>query len=56
MTFENYGEWQIDHIYPISKYDFTDINNFYECFHYTNLQPLWAEENRIKSNKIIIYN
>lgn len=51
MTLENYGEWHIDHIVPISsaktEEDLLKLN------HYTNLQPLWAKENRQKYNKII---
>ncbi len=49
MTYENYGEWEVDHILPFSGFDFNKIR---ECCHYTNLQPLWYEENRKKSNKI----
>ena len=52
MTYENYGEWEVDHIYPISKFDLTNMNNFYKCFNYKNLQPLWMHENRKKYNKI----
>ena len=53
MCFEKYGiYWQLDHIFPISKYDFTDHNNFLKCFHYTNIQPLSTSANRQKSNKI----
>ncbi len=49
MTWENYGKWHIDHILPlcISK----DINDVKKLMHYTNLQPLWAEENLKKANK-----
>jgi hypothetical protein len=47
----NYGEWHVDHIKPISigknKKEIEDLN------HYTNLKPLWANENLRKSNKII---
>jgi len=51
MTWENYGSWHIDHIKPISKFDLTDENEQIKCFHYSNLQPLWAVENIKKSNK-----
>ena len=43
MSWDNYGEWEIDHILPVSKGG---------SFHYTNTQPLWLKDNREKSNKI----
>jgi hypothetical protein len=52
MTWENYGKWHIDHIYPLSKVDLTDREQLLRVCHYTNLQPLWAEENLRKHNKI----
>jgi hypothetical protein len=51
MTFENYGEWHLDHIYPISLA--TNEEEIIRLNHYTNFQPLWASENIIKSNKLI---
>lgn len=51
MTWENYGKWHVDHIRPISSFDLTDVEQQKVCFHYSNLQPLWAEENLRKSNK-----
>jgi 5-methylcytosine-specific restriction endonuclease McrA len=44
MTWDNYGKWEIDHIVPLSRGG---------SFHYTNLQPLWREDNLKKSNKIL---
>lgn len=53
MSWENYGldGWHIDHIRPCASFDLTDPEQQKECFHYTNLQPLWAEDNLRKSDK-----
>lgn len=51
MTWKNHGEWHFDHIKPVSL-----ANNYEELIelnHYTNFQPLWAEENLKKSNTYI---
>ena len=53
MTWENYGKWHIDHKYPLSKVDLTNREQLLKVCHYTNLQPLWAEENLRKYNKLI---
>jgi hypothetical protein len=55
MTWDNYGEWHVDHIKPISLFRITEIgdNEFMSCWSLENLQPLWGEENIRKSNKII---
>jgi hypothetical protein len=43
MTWDNYGpEWHIDHIIPVSSFDLSNPNQQKECFHHTNLQPLFA--------------
>lgn len=54
MSWNNYGYygWHIDHIRPCSSFDLTDPKQQKECFHYTNLQPLWAKENLSKNDKI----
>ncbi len=49
MTWENHGEWHIDHIRPCSSFDLLDPAQQSECFNYKNLQPLWAAENLKKS-------
>lgn len=53
MSWSNYGKggWHIDHIKPCSKFDLSDPEQQKQCFHYTNLQPLWAIDNIKKSNK-----
>lgn len=56
MNWLNLGEvWQLDHILPISKFDFSNNNEKLICFHWTNLQPLYSNENRSKSNKIELH-
>jgi hypothetical protein len=52
MSWENYGEWHIDHILPLSCGN--SVEEILCLNHYTNLQPLWAEDNLKKSNKILI--
>lgn len=44
------NEIHIDHIKPISKFDLSNSENIEQAFHWTNLQPLNATKNRIKSN------
>lgn len=56
MSWENYGDyrnngWNIDHIKPCAVFDFTKEDQLKECFHYTNLQPLWWYENISKGRK-----
>lgn len=50
MSWDNHGEWHIDHIRPCASFDLTDLEQQKECFHYTNLQPLWAADNLRKSD------
>jgi hypothetical protein len=52
MTWDNYGEWHIDHIIPI-KYQIPSIEEVIERLHYTNTQPMWAKENISKGNRYI---
>jgi len=51
MSWDNRADWHIDHIRPIASYDLTDPQQQRECFHYTNLQPLWAKDNLSKGAK-----
>ena len=52
MSWENYGEWEIDHIKPLSVAK--NENEICELNYYTNLRPLWKLENKQKHNKIIL--
>ena len=58
MSWNNYGEWHVDHITPINyflkNHDFNDVEIQKECFNYNNLQPLWGLENLKKGSKIKI--
>lgn len=54
MTWPNYGLWHIDHVRPLSSFDLTDRNQLLEACNYTNLQPLWAEDNIKKGNKVCV--
>lgn len=53
MSWDNYGRegWHIDHIKPLAAFDLEDPEQFKQACHYTNLQPLWAEENLKKRDK-----
>jgi hypothetical protein len=56
MSWDNYGwgenKWNIDHIHPLSKTDLTNRIELLKVCHYTNLQPMWHNENMKKGNKI----
>lgn len=59
MTWDNWGKykkglekkWHVDHIIPADAWDLTKKEDQKMCFHYTNLQPMWWDENIKKGNK-----
>ena len=55
LTWDNYGEWHLDHIIPISSFNIQEMGDeeFIKCWSLENLQPLWGEENIRKSNSIL---
>lgn len=51
MTWDNYGEWHIDHICPISQA--LNQDELYKLWNYINLRPSWSTFNISKSNKAL---
>lgn len=54
MSWDNYSMhgWHIDHIIPCASFDLTSEEEQKKCFHYSNLQPLWAKDNLSKGSKM----
>ena len=52
LSWDNIGEWHIDHIRPVASfnYDSTEHPDFKKCWALNNLQPLWAVDNMSKGN------
>lgn len=55
MTWDNYGQWHIDHVVPDSSFNYDKMsdNGFLQAWDISNLQPLWATDNHKKYNKFI---
>lgn len=53
MSWDNYGKWHVDHIRPCAMFDMSSEDEQRKCFHYTNLQPMWREDNLRKSDKLL---
>ncbi|ABF71347.1 p100 [Rhizobium phage 16-3] len=53
MSWENYGDWHIDHVIPKSIFNFESVDDldFKRCWSLSNLQPLWATDNKKKKDK-----
>lgn len=45
MSWDNYGEWEIDHIKPCCSFDLSLPENQLACFNYQNTRPLWRVDN-----------
>jgi len=52
MSWDNRSEWHLDHIVPLSCA--TTIEGLEKLSHYKNIRPLWAADNLIKSNKLVL--
>jgi hypothetical protein len=55
MTWDNYGEWHVDHKIPMSSFNFetTEDREFKLCWCLDNLQPLWGPDNLSKGTKLL---
>lgn len=51
MSWDNYGDWHIDHIKPCTSFDLSDPEQQKICFNYANTQPLWMIDNIKKGSK-----
>lgn len=53
MTWSNWSltGWHLDHVKPIKEFDLNNPEEIKDCFHYTNIQPLFAKENFEKGDK-----
>lgn len=51
MTWDNYGKWHLDHIIPLCEAK--NVEELIKLNHFTNLQPLWAEDNIKKNRKYV---
>lgn len=56
MNWKNHGrgndKWVVDHMMPCASFDLTQEDHQRQCFHWTNLQPLWDPDNNAKSDEV----
>jgi hypothetical protein len=52
MSWENHGQWHLDHVKPCSSFDLSNCDEIKTCFCWKNMQPLWAIDNLTKSDSI----
>jgi hypothetical protein len=52
MSWDNRGDWHLDHIIPL--FCATTIEGLEKLSHYTNIRPLWAADNLLKSNNLVL--
>ena len=52
MTWENHSNngWHMDHRKPKHEFDFSQEEDYYRCWHWTNIQPMWGSENMSKKD------
>jgi len=52
MSWKNRHLWHIDHKIPCASFDLTKKSEQKKCFHFSNLQPLWAKDNLRKGHRL----
>ncbi len=55
MNWENRNLWDIDHIIPCCSFNLENEEERKECFHYTNLRPLWSIDNKNKLKSDLLW-
>lgn len=53
MSWDNHGDWHLDHVIPLAAFDLTEREDFLEAAHYLNIQPMWADENFSKGDRTL---
>lgn len=53
MSWDNYGQWHLDHVTPVATFDLSNDANIRDCFHWSNLRPCWATQNIQKGDKMM---
>lgn len=53
MSWDNHGEWHVDHIRPLASFDLTNHDQRIAANALSNLQPLWAADNMRKGAKYV---
>lgn len=51
MSWENFGEWHLDHVIPLKDFDLTNRMEFLEACNWLNIRPLWARDNLARNKK-----
>jgi hypothetical protein len=57
MTLDNYGKvWELDHVYPLSKFDMKNEEDVKKAFNWQNILPAICTDNKVKNNRIFSDN
>ena len=52
MSWDNHGEWHLDHRKPLASFNLLDREQFLQAVHFSNYQPLWAADNIAKGARL----